>query len=186
MAGFIISVALPGIYISLLNFSRSLLPSEMASMLTAAESMVPIPLTIEVIVVDLLVLLIFEVGISLPTVLGGTIGVFGSIVLGQALVNSQFTSEATLLVVIISAMSGYIISNYPLANSMRLLRYGVIIMAGFFGLFGVSIALLLLICRLNALSTLDSPYIYFTARQDKPRKKRAETIDDYKKRRGLE
>lgn len=48
MAGFIISVALPGIYISLLNFSRSLLPSEMASMLTAAESMVPIPLTIEV------------------------------------------------------------------------------------------------------------------------------------------
>lgn len=186
MAGFIISVALPGIYISLLNFSRSLLPSEMASMLTAAESMVPIPLTIEVIVVDLLVLLIFEVGISLPTVLGGTIGVFGSIVLGQALVNSQFTSEATLLVVIISAMSGYIISNYPLANSMRLLRYGVIIMAGFFGLFGVSIALLLLICRLNALSTLGSPYIYFTARQDKPRKKRAETIDDYKKRRGLE
>ena len=69
---------------------------------------------------------------------------------------------------------------------MRLLRYGVIIMAGFFGLFGVSIALLLLICRLNALSTLGSPYIYFTARQDKPRKKRAETIDDYKKRRGLE
>ena len=78
MAGFIISVALPGIYISLLDFSRSLLPSEMASMLIAAESMVPIPLTIEVIIVDLLVLLIFEVGISLPTVLGGTIGVFGS------------------------------------------------------------------------------------------------------------
>lgn len=59
-------------------------------------------------------------------------------------------------------------------------------MAGFFGLFGVSIALLLLISRLNALSTLGSPYIYFTARQDKAKKKRPLTIEEYKRRKGME
>lgn len=185
MAGFLIAISLPGIYISLLNFSRSLLPGELTGMLTAAESMVPIPLTLEVIIVDLLVLLTFEVGISLPTVLGGTIGIFGSIILGQALVNSQFTSEATLLVVIIAAMSGYIISNYPLANSVRLLRYGVIIMASIFGLFGVSIALLFVLCRLNELSTLGSPYVFFPARGDRRRKKGAVRIDQYKESKGL-
>ena len=185
MAGFLIAIALPGVYISLLNFSRSLLPGEMTGMLTAAESMVPIPLTLEVIIVDLLVLLTFEVGISLPTVLGGTIGIFGSIILGQALVNSQFTSEATLLVVIIAAMSGYIISNYPLANSVRLLRYGVIMMAGIFGLFGVSIALLFVLCRLNDISTLGSPYIFFPARGDKRRKKGGVRIKQYKESKGL-
>ncbi len=39
-------------------------------------------------------------GVALPSTVGGTIGIFGSIVLGQALVTAGVASEMTLLVVI--------------------------------------------------------------------------------------
>ena len=56
---------------------------------------------------------------ALPSTVGGTIGIFGSIVLGQALVTAGVASEMTLLVVITPSVSGYSVPNYPLNIALR-------------------------------------------------------------------
>ena len=181
MICFLLTLTLPALYLSVLNFNRTLLPDQLSAMLIQAESLVPFSLFAELLLVDFLVVLTFEVGISLPTTLGGTIGIFGSIILGQALVSSRFTSEATMLVVIVAAMCCYIIPNYPLTDTARLLRYFVLAAAACFGMVGTGIAVLLILIRLFSLTSLGEPYF----RISHPKRK-AETlsIQTYKEMHG--
>lgn len=155
----LISTLLPGLYVALINYNRSLLPSELITILIKNQAEVPLPLLAEVLVAWMLVSITFEVGLCLPSAVGGTIGIFGSIVLGQALVNARITSEITLLVVIIAAVSGYAMPNYPFSNCLRSIRMLVLLLSAAFGLIGTGLAVVATLARLFSLTSLSEPFM---------------------------
>ena len=156
--GALLCITLPGLYVALLNFHRAVLPAEMTALVIESESLAALPLLPEVLVAWLLVALIFQVGIALPTTVGGTIGIFGSIVLGQALVNANIASELTLLVVITSVVSGYAVPNYPLSTALGPVSLFVLLLSAAFGLPGTGLAVTAVLARILSLTSGSRPF----------------------------
>ena len=90
--------------------------------------------------------------------MGGTIGIFGSLVLGQALVNANITSELTLLVVITSAVSGYAVPNYPLSTALGPVSLFVLLLSAAFGLPGTGLAVTAVLARILSLTSGSRPF----------------------------
>lgn len=163
--GALLCITLPGLYVALLNYNRALLPPEVTALVIEAESKIALSLLPEVLITWVLVALIFQVGVALPSTVGGTIGIFGSIVLGQALVTAGVASEMTLLVVITSSVSGYSVPNYPLNIALRHVSLIVLLFSAALGLIGTGLALVALFARLLALTSASYPYLPIRAKR---------------------
>ncbi len=157
--GAALCLVLPGLYVSLLTFNRTLLPPELTALVIQSESRIALSLPLQILLTWMLVSLIFQVGMSLPSTLGGTIGIFGSIVLGQALVNSQIASEITLLVVITAVVGSYSVPNYPLSTALRPASLLVLGLSSLFGLTGMALGLIAVLARLMFLTSCGHPFL---------------------------
>lgn len=157
--GAMLCLVLPGLYVSLLTYNRVLLPPELTSLVIQSESRIALALPFQILLTWMLVSLIFQVGMSLPSTLGGTIGIFGSIVLGQSLINSQIASEITLLVVITAVVGSYSVPNYPLSTALRPASLFVLGLSSFLGLTGMALGLLAVLARLLCLTSCGKPFL---------------------------
>ena len=164
--GALLCLALPGLYVSLLTYNRTLLPPELTALIIQSESRIALSLPLQVMLTWLLVSLIFQVGISLPTTLGGTIGIFGSIVLGQALVNSNLASEITLLVVVTAVVGSYCVPNYSLSTAIRPLSLVLLLFSSAFGLVGCGLGMLAILAHILNLTSCQS--LFFPLKKKRP------------------
>ena len=99
--------------------------------------------------------LLREAGARLPTKIGQTIGIVGGIVIGQA-VQAGLTSNILIIAVASSAIASFVIPNYVMSASFRLLRFGLIIMAGFWGNLGLAFGLAYIVVHLSGLTSIGS------------------------------
>ena len=103
--------------------------------------------------------LLREAGARLPTKIGQTIGIVGGIVIGQAAVQAGLTSNILIIAVASSAIASFVIPSYMMSASIRLVRFGLIILAGIWGNMGLSMGVALLIIHLSGLTSLGSSYL---------------------------
>ena len=80
----IISIGLPGFYVAIAGFHPEVLPTPFLLALISAREGVPFPVIVEVLLMELSFELLREAGIRLPGQLGGTMGVVGGLIVGQA------------------------------------------------------------------------------------------------------
>ncbi|MCL1877317.1 MAG: spore germination protein, partial [Defluviitaleaceae bacterium] len=87
-AGAFIAIALPGLYMAIALFHPSMIPLLMVSRLAEASQAVPFPAVLEFILLDAAFELLREAGIRLKSASGGTIGIVGGLIIGQAAVEA--------------------------------------------------------------------------------------------------
>lgn len=104
--------------------------------------------------------LLREAGARLPTKIGQTIGIVGGIVIGQAIVQAGFTSNILIIIVALGALSSFSSPNYILGNAIRVLRFPIILLAGFWGGFGIAIGMSWLLTHLIRQTSLGRPYLH--------------------------
>jgi hypothetical protein len=102
--------------------------------------------------------LLREAGARLPSKIGQTIGIVGGIVIGQAAVDAGLTSNILIIAVALSAIASFVIPSYVMSASIRLIRFGMILLAGLWGNLGIALGVGLLVIHLSGLSNLGSPY----------------------------
>ena len=119
----------------------------------------PFPSLVEILLMELAFELIREAGVRMPGPLGGTIGIVGGLIIGDAAVSANLVSPMTVVVVAVSALSSLAIPNEEFSTAFRLLKYGFILLGGLAGCFGLVLGIFLLAGHLAGLESFRIPYL---------------------------
>lgn len=154
-----LAVALPGLYLSVAMYHTELLPTSLALSFASARSGVPFPIVVEVLLMELAFELLREAGLRLPGRLGGTIGIVGGLIVGQAAVEANLVSTIVVIVVALTAIAAFSVPNEGFAAAYRILKFFFIIMSAWLGLYGLMLGILLMLIHLSSLKSFGIPYL---------------------------
>ncbi|GIN92621.1 spore germination protein [Siminovitchia terrae] len=158
-ASLLITLLVPSIYIALTTFHQEMIPPKLLTGLAAQREGVPFPAFVEALFMELTFEILREAGIRMPKSVGQAVSVVGAIVIGQAAVEADFVSAAMVIVVSITAIASFVMPSYNLGNSVRMLRFFIMICAASFGFFGIMLGLFSIIVHLCSLRSFGVPYM---------------------------
>lgn len=154
------SLLLPSLYVAVTSFHPQMIPTALAITLNVNRRGVPFPAIVEALIMEFTIELLREAGVRLPKPIGATIGIVGGLVIGQAAVEAGIVSPLMVITVAVTAIASFAIPSYNLAIGFRLLRFLFIFSAGFLGLYGVTLAILMLLIHLCSLKSFGIPYLH--------------------------
>ncbi|SES11134.1 spore germination protein [Psychrobacillus sp. OK032] len=154
-----LSIFLTPIYVGALTFHYEVIPQAFLVPLSESRALVPFPPVFEALLLEFIIELLREAGARLPTKIGQTIGIVGGIVIGTAAVQAGITSNILLIIVALSALASFTTPSYTMGNVIRLIRFPIIILAGFWGFFGIMLAFCFILIHLLRQTSLGAPYM---------------------------
>ncbi len=154
-----LAMCLPALYLAAVNFHPEILPTPLIITFAEARSTVPFPAIVEVLLMELSFELLREAGVRIPGPMGSTIGIVGGLIIGQAAVTAGIVSPIIVIVVALTALSSFAVTNEELSSSFRMLKYFLILMAYVFGIFGVIAGFLIILRHLASLKSFGFPYL---------------------------
>lgn len=159
LAALFISFTLPGVYIAVASYHPGIIPTSLAIFLAGTRATVPFPVFVEATLMEVTFEMLREAGIRLPGQIGTTIGIVGSLIIGQAAVEAGLVSPIMVIVVALTAISSFAIPSYNLTISFRLLRFAAMVAASFLGLYGLALVVMATLVHLSALKSFGVPYL---------------------------
>ena len=156
-----------GTYLAVTNFHTQVLPTNLILSFSEARQGVPFPGILEGLLMELAFEMIREAGVRMPGPLGGTIGIVGGLIIGQAAVTANLVSPIVVVVVAVSALSSLAIPTDEFSASFRLLKFGFIILGGTLGVFGMLLGLYLVLSHLAGQKSFGIPYLSPFAAQNR-------------------
>ena len=158
MAAFF-ALSLPGLYLAVINFHTSLLPTNLLLTFAQARAGVPFSSLTELLLMELGFELLREAGVRLPGTMGNTIGIVGGLIIGTAAVDAGLASPVVVIVVAFTALCSFAIPNEEFANAFRLLKFFLILVSAWLGLFGYLAGMLAILIHLTGLRSFGVPYL---------------------------
>lgn len=154
-----ITIFTPAAYIAITNYHIEMLPTDLLLAIAGTREMVPMPAIIELLALELAFELIREAGIRVPIPMGSTIGIVGALILGQAGVEANLFSPFVVIVVALSGLSSYAISDLNLNYAVRIIRFAFLLGAGLLGIFGMICCFILCLMYLASIKSFGVPYM---------------------------
>ena len=154
----IIVLMLSSIYLVFLTYNSELTPLNLIKVIVSSRQNIPLPPFFEILMMEILVEILREGGLRLPTPIGSTLSIVGGIVLGQAATLAGIVSPTTLVVIAITVIATFVIPNYEMALSIRLLRFFMLILTNFFGFLGIIVGIQLIVITLIKMESFGVPY----------------------------
>ena len=155
----LISLFGPSIYIAAITFHQEMIPTLLLVSLAAQRESVPFPAIIEAFIMEVTFEILREAGIRMPRAIGQAVSIVGALVLGQAAVEAGLISPAMVIVVAITGISSFSTPMYDMALSFRLLRFAIMISAGFLGFYGIAIVSIFILAHMCGLQSFGVPYM---------------------------
>ena len=159
LAGMILSVLLPGVYLALTLFHQEMIPTYLLYSISSSRENVPFPSVVELILMDFSFEMIREAGLRMPGALGSTLSIVGGLILGQAAVSAKIVSPIMIIIIAITGIGSFATSNYSLGWSYRVLRLAFIVLGASLGFFGISAGVFLYSVYLASLSNLGIKFL---------------------------
>lgn len=155
----VISMYGPAIFVAALNFHQEMIPTPLLINLASQREGVPFPAFVEAVLMEVTFEIIREAGIRMPSPIGQTVSIIGGLVLGTAAVQAGIVSPAMVIVVSLTGISSFATPAFNMALSIRMLRFFIMAIAAFMGLYGIAIFTIMLIAHLCSLRSLGVPYM---------------------------
>ena len=156
--GVLLVLILDPIYLVVLAYNSELLPFKLVAVLIDSRLNIPLPPFFEILGMELAVEILREGGLRLPSPIGTTLAIVGGLVIGEAATRANLASYSTLFVVAITVISSFLIPNYEMALSIRLLRFPLLLLAQIFGFYGVIFGIYLILVVLIKIESFGVPY----------------------------
>jgi spore germination protein KA len=157
--GVLFSIFMTPAYTAVLTYHLEMIPKDMLAPIIISRNYVPFPPVLEVLFLELTIEFLREAGARLPTKVGQTLGIVGGIVIGQASVEAALSSNILLIIVALSALASFTTPIYKMSNTIRFLRFPLIIFSAIWGGLGIVIGLCLILTHLLRLKSLGTPYL---------------------------
>ena len=148
-----------GLYLAVTDFHTQVLPTNLILSFAKARRGVPVPGLIETLFMEIAFESVREAGVRAPGPLGGTIGIVGGLIIGQAAVSANLVSPVVVVVVAVTALSALAIPNEEFATAFRLLKFFFIGMCAWLCYFGMLLGLLAVLTHLSHLTSFGIPYL---------------------------
>ncbi len=158
-AAVFLALWISGGYLAVTGFHTQVLPTKLLLAFAEARKGVPFPGILEILLMEFAFELIREAGVRMPGPLGGTIGIVGGLIIGDAAVSANLVSPMTVVVVAVSALCSLAIPNEEFGAPFRLLKFGFILLGGWIGIFGMVLGTFLLAGHLAGLTSFGIPYL---------------------------
>ncbi|MEG1846375.1 MAG: spore germination protein [Oscillospiraceae bacterium] len=151
---FFISMFLPGIYVAICTFHQEMLPTAMIYDMAVSESITPMPVMVEAIIIHIVYEIVREAGLRMPKEIGPAVSIVGALVIGDAAVNAGFIAAPMVIIVALTAISAFVVSK--IHQPIAVLRFLFMIIGGYAGFYGLVLsfgAILINICSMGVYKT---------------------------------
>ncbi len=157
LLGFLLSIYLPGVFVSLEAFHSELFPTQLLVSVAASREGLPLPVTLEALLMLILFEILREAGLRMPRSLGQAVSIVGALVIGQAAVSAGLIGAPMVIVIATTAIASFLV--VPFADLGAVFRVIMTVVAGFLGLFGIVIVSIEILSHLASLRSLGVPYL---------------------------
>jgi len=155
--GFILTITVPGLYISVEAFHQERFPLQLFISIAAERSSVPLPAALEAFIMLILFDILRETGARMPITIGQTLSIVGALVVGQTAVEAKLVAAP---MVIISALTGITGLLVPKLNAPAVhIRILLLLLSTTFGFFGLLVGATCMIIHLLNLYSCGVPYL---------------------------
>lgn len=149
----------PSVYIAITTFHQEMIPTPLLISIAAQREGVPFPALVEALLMEITFELLREAGVRMPRPVGQAMSIVGALVIGQSAVDAGLVGSAMVIVVSITAISNFVIPNFSMGISIRMIRFPLMILAAMFGLFGIVAGMIILSLHLCSLRSFGIPYM---------------------------
>jgi len=146
-------------YIAVSTYHQSLLPTSLLLSIASSREMVPFPVVVEALILEISFEALREAGVRLPKAIGQAVSILGGLVVGTAAVEAGIVSAPMVIVVAGAGIASFTIPRYNASIAVRMLRFPLMILASIFGIYGILIGLVLLFGHLVNLRSFGIPYL---------------------------
>ena len=154
---FFLAVMLPGVFVSVVNFTPELLPPQLLYKVASAEMATPLPLFLEAIFVNFLLEIVREAGLRLPKPIGHSVSLVAALIVGDAAVSAGILGTPVVIVAALTAICTYVVpSLYEPATVLRIL---FILVGGLIGPLGIAALTVWMLSNLCGMNTFGIPYL---------------------------
>mgnify|MGYP000874498476 FL=1 len=158
----LLSISIPGLYLAISTYHQEMLPTSLLISIAASRQKVPFPTVVSLFVMLTIFDILREVGTRIPTPIGQTINIVGTLVLGEAAVDANLVSAPVIIVTALTSITKLI--NIHLLGPIILLRTLLLFAASFLGIYGFILGYLAIILHLMSLRSFGVPYMLNTTR----------------------
>lgn len=157
-----IIITLPSLYLTLLTYNIELIPVKLITPIIESRQGIYLSPFLEILSMELIVEFLREGGLRLPTKVAQTLSIVGGIIIGNTAVQSKVVSPTTLLIVGITTVSTFLVQNYEMSLSIRILRFPMLVLANALGFLGIAAGWFFLITHLLSMKSFTVEYFKIT------------------------
>ena len=158
ISSFLISMMAPALYIAVMNYNQETIPTNLLLNFAIQRGGVPFPTIIETLLMLFVCEILRESDLRFPSSYGSAISILGAIVLGEASVSAGIASPITIIVIAITFISSLTFTTIEINNALRYFRTIFIILAGLFGLYGITLGIFYFLIYTISTSSFNKPY----------------------------
>lgn len=155
MLAFFLTISVPAIYVAVVAFHHEILPYQLIINLTAERATVPLPASLEALVMVLVFDILRETGLRMPTYGGQALSIVGALVIGQSAVEAKLIAADMIIVVGLTGITNILVPK--LNSSIEILRFSLLLLGSVFGLYGVILGYSILLIQLLNLESFGKP-----------------------------
>ncbi len=145
---FVLTLLLPG-----------LLPTDLLFSIVASRSSVPFMIIIEILIMEVSFEIIREAGLRVASPMGQTVGIVGTIVLGQAAVDASIVSPILIIIVAITGITSFAVLDISLSFHLRMARFIYTLLGATAGFLGIAVGIFIHVAILCSLKSFGVPYL---------------------------
>ncbi|MCY9549721.1 spore germination protein [Lysinibacillus xylanilyticus] len=157
--GISLALVAPSLYVAITTFHQEMLPTPMLISIASQREGVPFPAIVEALIMELAFEVLREAGLRMPRTIGPAVSIVGTLVIGQAAVEAGIVSAVMVIIVALTAISSFLFPAYGLSNTVRALRFPLMIVASILGLFGLMFGLMIIVLHLCSIRSFGVPYL---------------------------
>lgn len=160
MICFFLTIFTPAFYIAIITYNQETIPASLLTNFITQNEGIPFPATIETFFMIFICEMLRESDIRFPSNFSSSISILGALILGDAAVSANIVSPIMIIITALTFISSMIFSNVELSAAIRIWRFIAMIIASFYGLYGVALAFIFFIVSLSSYSSFGLPYTF--------------------------
>jgi hypothetical protein len=149
----------PALYVMVVTFDYAVIPTDLIIPIAEARSGLPLRPVEEALLMLVVVDILKEGSLRLPSRIAQTVGVIGGFVLGQAVIQANLISPLLIIVIAISIIGSFSLPNYQVVSLVRVLRYPLLLGASLLGGAGLFLVVTALMIHVSSLTIFGVPYL---------------------------
>lgn len=155
---FFVAAFLPGLYIAIITYHFSMIPTLFIFRLAVSRAGVPIPTFLEVLIMMFAFQFIKEAGLRLPHPIGSAMSIVSALILGDAAVGAGIASRITIIVIALSTLSYFLIPK--IHGALSFWSIIIALSSTAFGLPGFFAGSLIFITQICELDSVGYPFLF--------------------------